>query len=167
MSNALDNRSKSSETVAMAMGIVFIAVATVICYIVGYLISQSDSFVEKTAIHFIFKRHGLRYFCSSFSMIVPIIMYAVKFKDIAGRDKSKYSFIKMDGGSADYVYKGWAVFALVTAVVTCVAGFLIHCIAFKWQLNLVKPLMIWVLLAQSSVSGLAFAMPFCKPLKKA
>ena len=166
MSNALTHKSKSEETAAMAIGIVCIAVLTIICYVAGYLYSQSDAFVRETAIHFIFKRHGFRYFSASLSMIVSIIMYCLEYKKIAGRSENEWSFTKTVGG-AKYVYDGWAVFAVVTAVVTGIVGFLIHCFAFQWQLDLVKPLMIWVLVGQSVLSGAVFALPFCKPLRNA
>ena len=166
MSNALTHKEKSDETKSMVIGIVAIVVLTIICYIVGYLYSQSGGFVRKTAIHFIFARHGFRYFSSCISMVVSIVMYIIEYKKIAERSESKFSFIPVDGGSAKFVYSGWSVFAVVTGVITAVAGFLIHCFAFNWQLNLVKPLMIWVLIAQAVLSAAVFFLPFCKPLKK-
>ena len=93
-------------------------------------------------------------------------MYCLEYKKIAGRSENEWSFTKTVGG-AKYVYDGWAVFAVVTAVVTGIVGFLIHCFAFQWQLDLVKPLMIWVLVGQSVLSGAVFALPFCKPLRNA
>lgn len=167
MGNALTYKSKSEQTSSMAFGIVLIAVLTIVCYIVGYIASQSDSFVERTLIHLIFKKHGFRYFSAAFSMIVPICIYVWQFTQKAGRNTTQYSFIKVDGGNAPYVYNGWTLWAVLSGVITLVVGFLIHCIAFKWQLDLVKPLMIWVLILQSVLSGAVFMLPFCKPLKNA
>ena len=167
MSNALIKKSKSESTTTMLIGIVCIVVLTILCYIGGYLYSQSDSFIQRTAIHFIFQKLGFRYFASSISMIVSIIMYIFEFKKIASRTSDKFSFIQMDGGSTPYVYNGWAVFACVTGLITAIVGFIIHCIAFSWQLKLVKPLMIGVLIVQGILSGAVFALPFCKPLKRA
>lgn len=164
---ALTKKSKSEETTSMITGIVSIVILTLVCYITGYLYSQSGSFVDKTAIHFIFRRHGFRYFSSSLSMICAIIMYVIEYKKIAERKETEFSFIRTNGGSAKYVYDGWLVFALVTAIVTSLVGFVIHCFAFRWELDLVKPLMIWVLICQGALSGAVFALPFCKPLKKA
>lgn len=166
MGNALVKKSKSEETTSMVLGIVAIFILTMICYIVGYVVTQSEGFVNSTSIHFIFKRQGFRYLSSAFSMIVAMIMYAVKFKNIAGRDSTKFSFIEKKGG-ADFVLKGWTPFAFITGCVTLVVGFIIHMIAFQGTMILVKPLMIWVLLAQAVSSIVVFKLPFCQPLKKA
>ncbi len=165
MGNALVKKSKSEETTAMVLGMVAIFIFTMICYIVGYVVTQSEGFVNNTSIHFIFKRQGFRYLSSALSMIVAMVMYAVKFKTIAGRDNAKFSFIQTTGG-ADFVMKGWTPFAFVTGCVTLVVGFIIHLIAFQGTMILVKPLMIWVLLAQAVSSIIVFKLPFCQPLKK-
>ena len=167
MSNALTHKSKSEETASMIIGIVCIAVLTIICYIAGYIYSQSNAFVESTNLHpRAVSKYGFRYFSASISMIVSIVMYSLEYKKIAGRSEKEWSFTKTVGG-AKYVYGGWTVTAVVTAVFTGVIGFLIHGFAFNWELNLVKPLMIWVLIGQSVLSGAVFALPFCKPLKNA
>ncbi|MBR1592044.1 MAG: hypothetical protein IJ666_03420 [Ruminococcus sp.] len=166
MSNALTHKEKSEETTSMIIGIAAIAVLTIICYIVGYLYSQSGSFVDKWSIHFIFAKHGFRYFSAALSMIAAIIMYIIEYKKIAGRSENEWSCVPNVGG-AKYIYSGWLAFAVITAVVTAVVGFLIHCFAFQWQLALVKPLMIWVLIGQAVLTGVVFALPFCKPLKNA
>lgn len=163
--NAVTNKSKSEKNTSMVIGIIAIVVLTLLSYIGGYLYSQSNGFIDETNIHLIFKRHGFRYFSASLSMIVAIIMYCIEFNKIADRKETEYSFIPNTGGKT-FVYKGWGVFAVVTALITVLVGFLIHCFAFEWQLDLVKPLMIWVLIIQGILTGVVFVLPFAKPLKK-
>lgn len=168
MRNALKKREKSQETLAMVFGICAMIILSIICYIIGYLISQGDNFAPGTNYGLVIKAHSIRFFISILSCIVPIIVYIIQFKQKANRSETDWSFIKIKGsGVAPFVYKGWALWAVITGVVNWVAACLIHYFAFAQKLYLLKPIMVLVFSLQTIVCIAVFFIPAFKPLKRA
>lgn len=156
------HKNKSEKTVARIVGSAGIIILTVICYVVGALMSQSDNFV----INFSLQLFGLNYFAGVLGMLAPLIIYNIMFSVLAGRKEQNYSFTKVNGGTAPYVMNGWTLWAVLSGVFAFLLSFIIYWFAFKHIMILVAPLMIWVWIAQAILSVVVFFIPVCKPLKK-
>lgn len=165
MGNTVIHKSTNEAKTSKIIGVVFIVVTTLICYIIGCAISQSDSFYDKTGINLNLKIFGVKYFIQMISMLVPIIFYLVTFDKYYSRRDTEYAFTVTDGGRT-YVYKGWTLAAVITGILPIVVAFVIYLIAFKGTMVLIKPLLLWVWLLQGVFSALTLFIPAFKPLKK-
>ena len=155
-------KSQSEKTTARIIGSSAIVVLTLICYVVGAIISQSDNFI----ISFSLQLFGVNYFAGVGGMLAPLIIYNIMFSKLANRTQQEYSFTKVNGGTAPYVFNGWTLWAVLSGVFAFLLSFIIYYIAFKQIMVLVVPLMLWVWIAQSLLSVAVFFIPVCKPLKK-
>ncbi|MBR1529686.1 MAG: hypothetical protein IJ642_10360 [Oscillospiraceae bacterium] len=159
----VSKRTEKKRKEAFAVGIVALIVLTIICYVIGCVISQSDSFYLKTGINMNLKVYGVRYFIQILSILAPVIMYSVAYHGYADRSETEYSFVKTDGGKP-YVYSGWTVKAVIAGVLAAVLAFVIYLIAFGGTMVLIKPLLLWIWLLQAVLSVVVFFIPQCKPL---
>ena len=158
------HKSKDEAKTSKIIGVVFIVVTTLICYIIGCAISQSDSFYDKTGINLNLKIFGVKYFIQMISLIVPIIFYLVTFDKYYSTKDPEYSFTKTDSGKP-YIYSGWTLSAVITGILPVAVAFVIYLIAFKGTMVLIKPLLLWVWLLQGIFSALTLFIPAFKPLK--
>lgn len=165
MANAVVHKTEQEASTSKILGIVFIVVSTLVCYLIGCVISQTDYFYEKTDINLNLRVYGVKYFIQMISMAVPLIFYILVFNGVRDTPETKKSFIPTTG-SLPYIYDGWTLKAVIAGVVTIVTAFIIYLIAFKGTMVLIKPLLIWVWLAQGIFSALTFFIQPFKPLKK-
>lgn len=156
------HKNQSEKTVARITGSAAIIVLTLICYVVGAIVSQSDNFI----INFSLKLFGVNYFAGVGGMLAPLIIYNIMFSKLANRTQTEYAFAKVKGGTAPYVFKGWNLWAVLSGVSAFLLSFIIYYIAFKQIMVLVAPLMLWVWIAQAVLSMAVFFIPVCRPLKK-
>ncbi len=152
-----DHKTKPEENASLIMGIIAIIVITALCYAVG-------SYLVQSKINLNLKIYGGRFFSQALSVIAPLIIYAVKFKSVAGKKKTEVAFAKGDDGRP-FVYDGWTVMAIVTCLVTIALAFVIYLAAFGGKMVLVK-VMLGVWIVQGILSALVFFVPAFKPLRK-
>ena len=158
------HKAKDEAKTSKIIGVVFIVITTLLCYIIGCAISQSDSFYDKTGINLNLRVFGVKYFIQMISMLAPIIFYLITFDKYYNRKETEYAFTRTDGGRT-FVFNGWTLSAIITGVLPVVVAFVIYLIAFKGTMVLVKPLLLWVWLLQGVFSALTLIIPAFKPLK--
>ena len=165
MSNAVTHRQKNGQVRAMIFGLLVIIIGTALVYAFGLWRSQWDNFAPGTNLKTIIHNNSSRYLASSFVSIIQVIVYIIFFNVIAGRSETEYSCIRVSGGNK-YIYSGWTVSGIVSAIVVGVVALFVHYFAFQRHFDFVGPLMWWVLLLQMAVGISVFFLPFSKPLKK-
>lgn len=164
--SVLKHKNSSEKTIARISGNAFIIILTALCYIVGAVASQSENFYRSTLINFSLALFGVQYIMQGvIGMIAPIIVYNIAFSSFFNRKPTDFAMAKANGGTAKYIYSGWTFWAVLAGVLALIVAFIVYLIAFKGTMILVKPLMIWVWLAQAVLSSAVFYIPLCKPIK--
>jgi len=165
MATSYSQKDPGAKIVSLILGIVFIIVITIICYVVGWSYSQTEGFSERTGLILSFPMVGKAYIAQSLSSLVAIIVYVIKFLNVAGRDQLHYRYAKTADKSLPFVYNDWTLFAVIAAVCTFAVSFVIYLIAFQSDMRLVAPLMLCVWLIQAALCVATFYIPLFKPLK--
>jgi hypothetical protein len=159
----LEKKSDSEIMWCRIIGIGSLIVVTVLCYLVGWLFATSDGFVTRTNIAL--ARFGGNYFAQLASVAAPIIMFIVAYNHVANAKEGEVSFTPTTAGN--YVYDGWVLKSIFAGILAIVAAVIVYLVAFGGTALLIKPLMIWVWIAQGGLSAVVFYLPFCKPLRTA
>jgi len=165
MASSYSQKEPGGKVLSLVLGIVFIIVTTIICYVVGWKYSQSESFLVKTELYLNFSSVGKAYILQSLSSLVALIIYIVYYLIVAGRDQLHYRYAKTADNNLPFVYKGWTGLSIVAGLCTFAAAFVIYLIAFDSDLRLVAPLMLGVWIMQSICCLVTFYIPLFKPLK--
>ena len=163
------HKEKKKAKLARITGIAAIVLVTVLCYVFGsmYINSESFYFVTGKNLFVGLNTLGLRYYAMLLSMAPPLIFYILKFGSIRDTEEGSVAFTRYSGQR--FIYDGWTLGAVLTAIGAALMAVVIYWIAFRnnWLLVVTSHVMVWVWIAQTVLSFLCFAVPLFQPMKKA